>query len=148
MLNELIELNEFIEKGVREAMIVRRLEERVGTEADVDTANWNSRRLLLKEDGVGFSLHDTVIKAGTETLIWYKNHVEAVYCIEGEGEVELTDSGTIYKIVPGTMYVLNGHERHLLRGGKTDMRVVCVFNPPCTGREVHDSEGAYVAASN
>ncbi|CAM4006847.1 ectoine synthase [Cohnella lubricantis] len=128
-------------------MIVRTLEERIGTEFDVDTPNWSSRRLLLKDDGVGFSLHDTVIKAGTETLIWYKHHIEAVYCIEGEGEVELTGSGEKYKIVPGTMYVLNGHERHLLRGGKTDMRVVCVFNPPCTGREVHDEEGAYVASS-
>jgi L-ectoine synthase len=127
-------------------MIVRTLEERAGTEYDVGTDTWKSRRLLLKEDGVGFSLHDTVIKAGTETLIWYKHHIEAVYCVEGEGEVELTETGEKFRIVPGTMYVLNGHERHYLRGGAVDMRVVCVFNPPCTGREVHDEEGAYAAA--
>lgn len=123
-------------------MIVRHLNEIIGTEHDVDTPTWGSRRLLLKKDGVGFSLHDTLIKAGTETLIWYKNHVEAVYCFAGEGEIEVLESGTIYPISPGTLYVLNGHEKHLLRG-TTDMRMVCVFNPPCTGKEVHDAEGTY-----
>lgn len=127
-------------------MIVRRLNDRVGTPYDVNTPSWNSRRLLLQEDGTGFSLHDTVIRANTETFIWYKNHVEAVYCISGEGEVELAETGEILRITPGTLYVLNGHEKHLLRG-ITEMRVICVFDPPCTGQEVHDEEGAYAAAS-
>ncbi|RED52978.1 ectoine synthase [Cohnella lupini] len=126
-------------------MIVRYLEDRQGTEYDVRTPNWNSRRLLLKEDGVGFSLHDTLIKAGTETMIWYKHHIEAVYCIDGEGEIELFETRQKFPIRAGMMYVLNDHEKHWLRG-KTDMRMVCVFNPPCTGREVHDEEGAYEAA--
>ncbi|WP_372635925.1 ectoine synthase [Cohnella sp.] len=125
-------------------MIVRYLEERVGTDFDVAASTWNSRRLLLKDDGVGFSLHDTIIKAGTETPIWYKHHVEAVYCIEGQGEVELVETGEKHAIRPGMLYVLNGHEKHLLRGA-TDMRMICVFSPPCTGQEVHDEEGAYAA---
>jgi L-ectoine synthase len=123
-------------------MIVKHLSDIIGTEHDVDTPTWNSRRLLLKKDGVGFSLHNTIIKAGTETEIWYKNHVEAVYCIQGEGEIEVLAEGRIYPIQPGTMYVLNGHEKHLLRG-KTEMHMLCVFNPPCSGQEVHDAEGTY-----
>lgn len=123
-------------------MILRQLTNIIGTDHDVDTSTWNSRRLLLKQDGVGFSLHDTLIKAGTETEIWYKNHIEAVYCVEGEGEIEVLESGTVYPISPGTLYVLNGHEKHLLRG-KSQMRMICVFNPPCTGKEVHDAEGTY-----
>ncbi|RKN64081.1 ectoine synthase [Paenibacillus ginsengarvi] len=123
-------------------MIVRTLTDVIGTEHDVDTPTWSSRRLLLKKDGVGFSLHDTVIKAGTETEIWYKNHIEAVYCIEGRGEIEVVGEGTVYPIEPGTLYVLDGHEKHLLRGA-TQMRMICVFNPPCTGTEVHDEEGTY-----
>ncbi|GIP33172.1 ectoine synthase [Paenibacillus sp. J2TS4] len=123
-------------------MIVRQLDEIIGTDNDVDTPTWNSRRLLLRRDGMGFSLHDTIIKAGTETFIWYKNHVEAVYCIEGEGEIELQESGKVYPLKPGTVYALDGHEKHYLRATK-DMRMVCVFNPPCTGREVHDEEGTY-----
>ena len=38
---------------------------------------------------MGFSLHDMVIRAGAELTMWYKNHLEEVYCIEGEGEVEV-----------------------------------------------------------
>ncbi|EGL83813.1 L-ectoine synthase [Caldalkalibacillus thermarum TA2.A1] len=128
-------------------MIVKRLEDIIGTDQEVSTDNWISRRLLLKKDGMGFSLHDTVIKKGTETFIWYKNHLEAVYCIEGEGEVEVLDdngekTGEIYPLKPGTVYALNGHEKHLLRA-TADMRMVCVFNPPVTGQEVHDENGVY-----
>ncbi|RAI89558.1 L-ectoine synthase [Paenibacillus pabuli] len=125
-------------------MIIKQLNEIIGTQDDVDTLTWNSRRLLLKKDGMGFSLHDTIIKAGTETMIWYKHHVEAVYCIEGTGEIEFLKENTTYKIYPGTMYALNGNEKHLLRADKkSDMRMICVFNPPCTGREIHDEDGAY-----
>lgn len=127
-------------------MIVRKLDDIIGTTHDVDTPNWYSRRLLTAADAVGFSLNDTHIRAGTETLIWYQNHIEAVYCIEGQGEVVLTQSGKIHPISAGTLYTLNGHERHLLRA-KTDMRMICVFNPPLTGAEVHDSNGVYPAAA-
>ncbi len=122
-------------------MIVKHLEDVIGTQDDVDTPTWNARRLLLKKDGMGFSMHDTIIKAGTETLIWYKNHLEAVYCIEGEGEIDV-GGDRVYPIRPGTLYALNGHEKHLLRA-KREMRMVCVFNPPLTGREVHDKDGVY-----
>ncbi|UJF32349.1 ectoine synthase [Paenibacillus hexagrammi] len=123
-------------------MIVRNLRDIAGTEHDVDTENWSSVRLLVKKDGVGFSLHETIIKPETESTFWYKNHVEAVYCTEGEGEVEVLETGVVYPIQAGTLYVLNGHEKHTLRA-KTQMRMVCVFNPPCSGNEVHDEEGTY-----
>jgi L-ectoine synthase len=123
-------------------MIVKSLEQIQNTKDHVDDTNWESRRFLLKKDGMGFSLHDTIIRAGTETTMWYKNHQEAVYCIEGEGEIETLDNGKVYQIKPGTMYALDGHERHTLRARK-DLRLVCVFNPPCTGRETHDEDGAY-----
>ncbi|GAA3409363.1 ectoine hydroxylase [Paenibacillus hodogayensis] len=123
-------------------MIVKQLEDVVGTEHDVDTATWFSRRLLLRRDGAGFSLHDTTMKPGTETEMWYKNHVEAVYCIEGEGELEVLDENRTYPVKPGTLYVLDGHEKHKLRS-KTALRVVCVFNPPCAGTETHDADGSY-----
>ena len=104
-------------------MIIRTLDDIVNTERTVRAATWQSRRLLLKGDGVGFSLHDTLIYAGTETLIWYKHHIEAVYCVDGEGEVEETATGKVYAITPGTLYVLNGHERHLLRA-RSQLRLI------------------------
>jgi len=123
-------------------MIVRQLGDILGTDRDVRAPTFHSRRLLLKKDGMGFSLHDTVLRAGSETYIWYANHVEAVYCVEGEGEIELVDTGEVFQIRPGTMYALNGHEKHHLRA-KSDLRVVCVFNPALTGQEVHDEQGTY-----
>ena len=123
-------------------MIVRKLAELENTDRDVRAPTFKSRRLLLRGDGMGFSLHDTVLYAGTETYIYYKNHLEAVYCLEGEAEIETVPDGTKYRITPGTMYALDGHEKHTLRVRK-DFRAVCVFNPALTGGEVHDEEGTY-----
>lgn len=127
-------------------MIVTQLEDILGTERDVHAKTWNSRRLLLAGQQMGFSLHDTLIHPGTETEIWYQNHLEAVYCIEGEGEIELIPDGPTYPIKPGMMYALNEHDRHLLRA-TTQLRMICVFNPPVTGQEVHDKNGVYPAAA-
>jgi L-ectoine synthase len=123
-------------------MIVRRLEEIEGTERDVKAPTFESRRLLLRDDGMGFSFHDTVLYAGTSTYIWYKHHLESVYCIEGRGELEDLDNGVTYEIRPGTFYALDGHERHYLKA-ETDLRMMCVFRPALTGEEVHDEHGVY-----
>ncbi|MDT8371433.1 MAG: ectoine synthase [Gammaproteobacteria bacterium] len=126
-------------------MIVKNLyDDVINTDADVDTAQWNSRRLLLAGDGMGFSLHDTIIKEGEDLHLWYKNHLEAVYCIEGEGEIVENNDGMVHPIKEGTVYALNEHDQHILRANKgVNMRMVCVFNPPVTGREVHDEDGSY-----
>lgn len=123
-------------------MIVRKVSEIEGTANEVATDNWASRRILLKKDGMGFSLHETIIFPGTETLIWYRNHLEAVFCVEGEGEIEMVPSGVTHQLEPGVIYALDQHDKHLLRA-RSRMRMVCVFNPPLTGKEVHDAEGVY-----
>lgn len=123
-------------------MIVQKLADIIGTDRDVDNGNWVSRRLLLRKDGMGFSMHETILRAGTETYMWYKHHLEAVYCIDGEGEVEDLATGTIHRLDPGTLYALDEHDKHIVRA-KTDIRTICVFYPPLSGREVHDEEGVY-----
>jgi L-ectoine synthase len=125
-------------------MIVRHINEIINSKREVhaENGNWTSRRMLLASDNMGFSFHETLIYENTETLIWYKNHVEAVYCIEGKGEIETTDDGKIYRIEPGVMYALDKNDRHLLRASET-MRLICVFNPPLSGEEVHDKDGVY-----
>lgn len=125
-------------------MIVRRLKDILDTSADVraGNGNWVSRRLLLAGDGTGFSFHETTIFADTETYIHYKHHVEAVYCVGGEGELEDLETGRIHPVTDGTLYALDGHERHILRARK-DMRMICVFTPALTGREDHGPDGAY-----
>lgn len=123
-------------------MIVKHLDEVAGSERDVAAPTFNSRRFLLAEDGMGFSFHDTVLYAGSETYIWYKHHLEAVYCVGGEGELQEVGKETVHPIRPGTFYALDGHEKHFLRA-HTDLRMICVFTPALTGREVHDEEGTY-----
>lgn len=123
-------------------MKVVKLEDIIGTNQEVKGENWTSRRLLLAKDGMGYSVHDTIIKAGTETHIWYQNHLEAVYCIEGEGEVVTLKDNKVHPISANSIYALDENDEHLLRA-KTEMRMVCVFNPPITGREIHDENGVY-----
>lgn len=118
-------------------MFVRTLEEIIGTERDVSWGNGQSRRLLIESDGMGFALLDTIVKAGTDLRIQYKNHLEAVYCIEGEGSITDLATDTEYEIKPGVMYVLNNHDMHRLCATE-DIRFVCVFNPPLKGDEKHD----------
>ncbi len=125
-------------------MIVRTLQAAEKSERRVTSETWESTRLLLKDDGMGFSFHITTIYAGTTTEMWYRNHLESVYCITGEGEIETLADGKIYQIVPGTVYALDKHDKHILRA-RTELKLACVFNPPVTGREVHDESGAYPA---
>jgi len=100
--------------------------------------------MQLSDDKTGYSFHITTIYAGGSTDIWYKNHFESVYCISGNGEIETVDDGKVYKLSPGTLYILDQNDKHILRGGTEDMVMACVFNPPLNGREIHDEDGAYL----
>ena len=57
-------------------MIVKQLDEILGTEDHVVGKAFESRRVLLARDGLGYSLHDTVVAPGSEQVLEYKNHVE------------------------------------------------------------------------
>lgn len=123
-------------------MIVRQLEDMIGTDRDVHAPTFVSRRLLLAKDGQSFSMHDTVLDAGTETYMYYKHHIEAVYCVSGEGELEDHQTGEVFPVREGTFYCLDEHDKHTLRA-KADLRMICVFTPPLVGPETHDEEGVY-----
>lgn len=125
-------------------MIVRNLSDANQSNRRIESpdGNWESTRLLLKDDQMGFSFHITTIYTGADFQMHYQNHLESVYCISGEGEVETLDDGKKYPIAPGTLYVLDKHDKHILRAFK-EMQMACVFNPPLNGREVHNTEGAY-----
>ena len=123
-------------------MIVRTLQQLLGTERDVRGPVWASRRFLLAEDGVGFTVTETTVEAGSEQVLWYKHHVEANYVVEGEGEVENLATGEVFALAPGSIYVLDGNEKHRLKAD-TRMKLVCIFTPALSGRETHDEDGAY-----
>lgn len=123
-------------------MIVRTIDEITDSEQDVKTENWRSKRIVLARDGAGFSLHETTLYAGTINEFWYANHIEGVFVVEGEGEVTNLGTGETHQLAPGSLYLLDDHDKHRVVP-RTEMRTVCVFNPPITGREVHDENGVY-----
>ncbi len=123
-------------------MIVRSLADIEGTERETTAETFIARRLLLARDGMGYSFHDTTLYTGTQTSMHYKNHLESVFCIEGKATLTDHDNGEVYDLVPGTIYVLDQHEKHTLEVQET-VRMICVFTPALVGQEVHDAEGAY-----
>lgn len=127
-------------------MIVKDIKKHViGTEKEVHAlkGQWVSRRMLLKDDGMGFSFHETIIKANSETHIHYQNHLEAVYCVGGNGHIVDLEKKETHELYDGVMYALNENDEHILYGGTEDMRMICVFNPPIKGTEIHDENGVY-----
>lgn len=125
-------------------MIVRTTTEITGTDRDVADGTWRSKRIILAGDGVGFSFHETTIEAGSVNEFHYQHHVEAVWVIEGTGTLTDLENGQQYPLADGTMYLLNNHDRHRVTCDE-QLRMLCVFNPPVTGREVHDENGVYPA---
>lgn len=124
-------------------MKIVRLEDIAGTDREVRSpAGWTSYRFLLKNDNMGFSFHETVFPPGLEVRMWYKNHLEAVYCYQGTGVLTNLETGEQHEIKPGTLYALDKHDQHVLKA-HTQLHLVCAFNPPVTGREVHDEDGSY-----
>lgn len=118
-------------------MIIRTL----GQAKTVEWGNGLSRRFLVEADGMGYSLTDTIVRKGTRSLLEYKRHLEACYCVEGKGQVEdLT--GRVYPIEPGVMYALDKHDTHyLVASPDEDLRLVCVFTPALRGDERHSLAG-------
>ncbi|MBB2891326.1 ectoine synthase [Flexivirga oryzae] len=123
-------------------MLVRSIDEVTDTVDDIKTDNWRSKRIVLAREGVGFSVHETTLYAGTVNDFWYANHIEAVFIVEGEGEIVNKATGERHALQPGSLYLLNDHDKHQVLP-RTEMRTVCVFNPPVTGREIHDENGVY-----
>ena len=124
-------------------MIIRSLDEATGTPQDVTGEAWRSRRLLVRDDGMGFSLSETTVAAGAQLHLQYRHHVEACYCLDGEGEIENLATGARHRIGPGILYALDEHDAHVLRVTR-ELRLVCVFNPPLAGGETHDAQGGYL----
>ena len=123
-------------------MIIRKLKEIRKSDSNVKSDGWESARLLLADDDMGFSFHLTKLKAGSELRFHYKHHLEAVMVLKGTGTIEDLGTGEMHELRPGVLYALNENDEHVVRP-ETDILTACVFNPPVTGREVHDERGAY-----
>lgn len=128
-------------------MIVTDKKDIEGTSRDASGPGWTSLRLLVKSDGMGFSMTETRVLPGAVLTLQYKNHVEACYCIGGEGFITETASGKVHRIVPGVLYAPNAHELHEVRvEGEAPLHLICVFSPALQGDEVHGPDGSYASS--
>jgi L-ectoine synthase len=127
-------------------MIVRNFHDLKTTDRAVSDQQWTSVRMLLADDGMGFSFHITTLNAGSEHQFHYKHHFESVYCMSGKGSITDLATGETHEIVPGVMYALDQHDKHVLRAEET-LVMACCFNPPVTGTEVHREDGSYAPAT-
>lgn len=126
-------------------MIVTSANDVKGTKRDASGPGWKSARLIVKEDAMGYSVHETLVPQGAELHLEYKHHFETNYCFSGEGEVVDVATGHTHPLYPGMLYALNKNDKHILRAIKGDLRLVCVFSPPLVGDERHDAQGGYAS---
>lgn len=112
------------------------------TEKDVEFNGGNSLRLLTKSDNMGFGVCKTFIKKGGAYHWHYKRHLEACYCIIGEGEIKDLSTGEKHRICADTLYVLDKHDDHEFTAF-SDVILISIFNPPLIGTETHDKYGNY-----
>lgn len=103
---------------------------------------FDSYRALLAADGMGFSLHLTVIQPGPTQRWHYKNHLEACYCVSGEGVLTNEQTSESWSIRSHDLYVLDEYDPHTFKALST-VTLVSIFNPPIVGREIHDESGSY-----
>lgn len=103
---------------------------------------FTSNRILLEIDNMGYGMTKTVIKPNGKQHWHYKNHLESCYCVEGKGELTDVKTGQVHLIEKDVTYVLDKHDDHYFEAFET-VTLICVFNPPLTGDEVHKEDGSY-----
>lgn len=123
-------------------MKVIQIADLIGTEREVHGEGFTSIRPILAKDGMGFSVHKTIIPKGKAEHWHYTHHLESCYCIAGRGILTNLETGKTFTIVPDTIYVLDNHDDHTFQAVE-DVVLISVFNPPVTGMEVHNADGSY-----
>lgn len=113
-------------------------------EIECPKGDFQSRRLLLEQDGMGFTLTRTYVRKGGPYRWHYKNHLEACYCVSGSGLLTNEETKEVFNVSEGTMYALDKNESHTLTA-YSPMILICVFNPPLKGDEVHREDGSYAS---
>lgn len=116
----------------------------IGTDRDVKCpkGGFTSLRMLLAKDGMGFSVHKTIVPEGEPQHWHYTRHLEACYCVSGKGLLKNLETGLEYFIKPDTLYVLDNHDDHTFQALE-DVVLISIFNPPIVGNEVHGEDGSY-----
>lgn len=101
-----------------------------------------SNRILLESDGMGYTMTKTVIEPNNKQFQHYKNHLESCYCVSGLATLTNAITGEEFEIKPDVTYVLDKNDPHYFEAHETTT-LICVFNPPLKGQEIHQDDGSY-----
>lgn len=111
---------------------------------DCPKGGFRSHRILLASDNMGYGMTKTVIPPKGKQFWHYKAHLETCYCVSGRAEVTNTRTGEVHQIKPDVTYALDKNDPHHFEAFEETV-LICVFNPPLAGREVHGADGSYVS---
>jgi len=102
-----------------------------------------SRRIILKKDELGFGLtRTTIFPESGKVFQHYKHHQEVCYCIKGVGVLTCAETGKEFYINEGDSYILAKNEPHYFEALEETV-LICAWNPPLTGKEIHREDGSY-----
>ncbi len=118
-------------------MFISSVQEVIGTDRDVQGPGWKSRRVILAEDGMGYSVHETLVDAGTHLRLNYANHRETVYVVAGRGTVTDVAGERAVSLQPGSVYSGGVGEEHILVCD-TEMTFLVIFTPGLVADEEAD----------
>jgi len=101
-----------------------------------------SNRILLESDKMGYTLTKTVIEPNKKAFQHYKHHLESCYCVSGNATLTNALTGEEFNITSDVTYVLDNNDPHYFEAHETTV-LICVFNPPLKGSEIHQEDGSY-----
>jgi len=106
----------------------------------VEGVGFISHRILTENDGMGYTMTKTVIEPGTYR--WhYKQHLESCYCVSGSATVTNETTGDSFAVDSDVTYCPE-HDPHIFHAHE-QTTLICVFDPPLRGDELHDETGSY-----
>ena len=103
---------------------------------------FTSNRLVVEADGMGYSMTKTVIHPGKPHRWHYQHHLETCYCVSGKGLLINEATKEYFAIGPDSTYILDNHDAHTFEALEETI-LICVFNPPLIGDELHDENDTY-----
>jgi len=103
---------------------------------------FTSNRILVESDGMGYTMTKTVVHPGEKQFWHYRNHLESCYCVSGTGTLTNASTTEQFDIGPDVTYVLDHNDPHFFEAHE-EVVLICVFNPPLKGDEVHGDDGSY-----
>ena len=76
-------------------MIIVRSADIANTARHVSGPGWDSKRMIVRDDGMGYSVHETRILEGTESHLHYKPcDVDEIECDNDETTVDVGECDT------------------------------------------------------